>query len=337
MTGIQINQGTQTDIYTENAGTVEIGAVKLDLSAQGTYGVSMFQGTIIEVTSIANLNKGTVTRLGQGSINITAGTITAGTVNTGTINAGTINTGTINLGTFVGKDANAAAQVGNPLAIAGTDGGGTVYTFKTDTKGQVYLGGGTVDTLTTIANITNGSVRITVGTITVLPNLPQGSINVTAGTVTAGTVNTGTVNTGTINVATVTAGTINAGTVNAGTINAGTFALNPKPSVVVNAFATTTNATIGTIIAAPSAGSAIFITSLDISVQSGTVEPVVSFGLAANGNQVISRGMYVPGGGIAKTYIPANSGSATGTALTWNVLTSSGTVSYNLAYFVAIP
>lgn len=270
------NQGTQTNILTDNtggtAGTV-IPVMKVSMDAQGTYtDANLFQGTILQVNNI-----GTLPNIPQGSINITAGTIAT-------------------LGTM-----------------------GTL---------------GLINTVTTVSNITNGSIRMTVGTIA------AGSIAVTAGTIaTLGTMGTlGLVNTVTT-VSNLTAGSIavTAGTVSAGTINIGTFQQNPKPTVVVNAFGTTTTGTIGTLVAAPSAGSAIFITSLDVSVQSGTVEPCISFGLAATGNGVVSRGLYVPGGGIAKTYNPANSGSNTGTALTYNVLTSSGTVSYNVAYFIAVP
>jgi hypothetical protein len=191
MANLLINQGTNSAINFDLSGTVN------------TQVVGIGYGTVSTI--------GTLPNLPGGSIVVTAATISSlpnipgGSVvqTAGTVNTGTINTGTINLGTVVGKDANAAAQTGNPVATGGTDSGGTVYTLRLDTKGQQFIGGGTVDTLTTVANLTNGSVRITVGTITVLPNLPQGSINVTAGTVNAGTINTGTINAGTINLGTV--------------------------------------------------------------------------------------------------------------------------------------
>jgi hypothetical protein len=191
MANLLINQGTNSAINFDLSGTVN------------TQVVGIGYGTVSTI--------GTLPNLPGGSIVVTAATISSlpnipgGSVvqTAGTVNTGTINTGTINLGTVVGKDANAAAQTGNPVTTGGTDSGGTVYTLRLDTKGQQFIGGGTVDTLTTVANLTNGSVRITVGTITVLPNLPQGSINVTAGTVNAGTINTGTINAGTINLGTV--------------------------------------------------------------------------------------------------------------------------------------
>ena len=97
--------------------------------------------------------------------------------------------------------------------------------------------------------------------------------------------------------------------------------------------ATTTNR----YLAYPSAGSAIVVTGLDVQQVSGTAETVVSWGLAANGAQVLSRGNYVAGGGISKNMVSPVSGSATGTALTFNMLSGSGTVTYVVSYFVAVP
>lgn len=173
-----------------------------------------------------------------------------------------------------------------------------------------------------------------------------------SGTTNVGTLNTGTINTGTINNGTfvmpsgtlttgsivVTAGTMiqSAGTINTGTVvlNGGTAGLmNTRSGKILVSYGTTSSGTIGTIVAAPGAGTALWVTSLDIIVQSGTCEPVVSFGLVANGAGVLNRGMYGALGGITKTFIPANNGGTSNLPLTWNVLTSSGTVSYNVVYF----
>ena len=108
---------------------------------------------------------------------------------------------------------------------------------------------------------------------------------------------------------------------------------NVRSSRTLVSYGTTSVGTIGTIVAAPGAGISIFVTSLDVIVQSGTCEPVVSFGLVANGAGVLNRGMYGQLGGIAKTFTPANNGGTSNLPLTWNVLTSSGTVSYNVVYF----
>lgn len=278
-------------------------------------------GVVSSVTDIANVTKGTITRVEGGTITLSNPTGTTVQFNNGTVDllkAGTITRlegGTLGVVSSVADVANLAKGTITRLE------GGTlgVVSSVTDVanlaKGTITrLEGGTlgvVSSVTDVANLAKGTItRVeggTVNLVTTVSNLSAGSVAVTAGTITAGTINTGTIR------------------------------INPNPTIVTNSYGTTSSGTIGTIIAAPSAGSAIFITSLSVSVQSGTAEPCVSFGLAANGNQVISRGRYAELGGIVHTFPTPNSGSATGTALTWNVLSGSGTVSYNVSYFVAVP
>lgn len=253
---ITVNEGTQSNILTDTAGTQEIGVVKIDLSAAGTYGSlwdGKLQGGTINVSTISslpNIPGGTLTNLisgtinsatavinsatisvlpnlPQGSIQITAGTITAGTITnlaSGTINSATavINSATISVlpnlpqgsinvtaetitsgsvritvGTVGGGVASGAANSGNPMVTAGTDSGGTVYGFLTDTKGQQYLGGGTISminaaTISTLPNITGGSIVVTTGTIA--------AHAITAATITEGTLRnliSGTINSAT--------------------------------------------------------------------------------------------------------------------------------------------
>ncbi len=256
--------------------------------------------------AVLGMNQGT-----QNFINFTLD----GTVYTQVVD---IRSGTINAGTISALPNLPGGTLGEVTNLAG----GTVTRLLqgsvTVTAGTVVNNGGTVGEVTNLVG----------GTLT---RLAQGSINVTAGTVTAGSivVTNGTIGAGSI--------VVTNGTISHGTIDNGTVQINPKPTIVTNSFGTTTTGTIGTLVAAPSAGSAIFITSLDISVNSGTAEVLVSYGLVTTGNQVVSRGNYGALGGIAKTYDPPNSGSATGTALTYNILSGSGTISYNVAYFVAIP
>jgi hypothetical protein len=77
MAGVNINQGTQTNLATDVIGTVNYGIIKLDRGAAGVS--SLFTGTIDAVTALAK------------------GTISAGTINNGTINTGTVNTGTVDV------------------------------------------------------------------------------------------------------------------------------------------------------------------------------------------------------------------------------------------------
>lgn len=334
MTNVSINEGTQTTIATDTVGTVNYQVIKLDVGSSGAS--SPFTGTIAAVSSLA-----------AGSVAVTAGTVTAGTVNlvtrtgnVGTLEAGTITTlpnipgGTIT--NLISGTINSATAVLNSGTINVAT---AVITTLPNTPGGTL---GLVSTVTTVSNVTNGSIVVTAGTVA--------AHAITAATITEGTLRnliSGTINSATvvINSATISVmpntpgGTLGliTRTGNVGTLESGTIRVNPNPTIVSTTYGTTSAGTIGTIIAAPSAGSAIFLTGLEVSVQSGTVEPVVSFGLAANGNGVMSRGLYTPGGGVYKAFTPANSGSNTGTALTWNVLTSSGTVSYVVSYFIAVP
>lgn len=162
------NQGTQTNLLTDNtggtAGTL-IPVMKIDYSSQGTAG-TLFTGTILSVNTL-----GTLPNLPQGSINVTAGTVI--------VTNGTVGAGTLNLGTVTGKDANAAAQTSQPVAIGGTDSGGTVRTALVNVSGAWNIG-----------TLNNGTVVIPSGTIT------TGSLTDIA-MLHGGTLNTGTINTGT--------------------------------------------------------------------------------------------------------------------------------------------
>jgi hypothetical protein len=268
------------------------------------------------------------------------------------------------VGTVGGKAASGAAAVANPVLVGGTDSGGTVYSPLVTTAGAW----GSVAGVNVVSNITNGSIVVTAATvaahaitaatitegtlrnlisgtinsatavlnsgtinvatavITTLPNLPQGSINVTAGTMimTNGTIGAGTV-------------AISAGTITHGTIDVGTVRINPNPTIHWMPFGTTTTGTIGTLVAAPSAGSAVLLNSLDISCQSGTAEVLVSYGLVTTGNGVVNRGNYVAGGGLSKTYSYPLGGSISGSALTYNILSGSGTISYSIGYAIQVP
>lgn len=163
------------------------------------------------VTSVTNLAGGTITKLEQGSVQVTAGTIASvGTVpgigivtrigNIGTIESGTVtttmalNTGTITTiaagtqntlgtvgvvsalttGTIGGKAASGAVAVANPVLIGGTDAGGTVYAALVDTSGKLQ-------TTTTLGDLSGGTIDLlsagTIDTIGALPDLPGGTLD----------------------------------------------------------------------------------------------------------------------------------------------------------------
>lgn len=251
-----VNQGTNQAILIDTAGTVDVGVVKIDLSAAGTYGTPW--------TGNVGVSSGTITtlpNLPQGSITVTAGTIVGGTLTnlvSGTINSATavINSATISvLPNLPQGSINVTAGTIATLGTMGTLGlVNTVTTVSNITNGSIVVTAGTIaahaitaGTIVegTLRNLISGTINSATavlnsgtinvgtfvmpsGTLTVLPNLPQGSINVTAGTIaTLGTMGTlGLVNTITT-LSNLTNGSINvtAGTtvVTAGTLTAGTL------------------------------------------------------------------------------------------------------------------
>ena len=333
-----MNQGTQNFLrFEDDGGTINTQIVDL---RQGTVTLSNPTGTTVQ------FNNGTVDLLKAGTIttlpNIPGGTITR--VSTlGTLEVGTISSlpntpgGTLGLVTRVGNVGT--LEVGTISALPNTPGGtlGLVTTVSNLTNGSVRVTLGTtvagtlnlLDTVTTVSNLTNGSVRMTVGTLTVMPNIPGGTVGLVTSVTEVVNLAGGTVTRlaqGSINVT--------AGTVNAGTINAGTVQLNPYPNVNIIAAGTTSAGTIGTLVAAPAAGTQVVVTGFHILQISGTAENVLSFGLQAAGNQVLARGNFPVGGGMTESKTFPSAYGATGTALTWNQLSGAGTVSYKVEYYL---
>ncbi len=384
---VTLSNPTGTTVQFNN-GTLNVGTVTAN---GGTIGVVQ-AGTINAATAVLNsgtinlgtfvMPSGTVTvlpNLPQGSINVTAGTIatlgtmgTLGLVNTVTTvsnitngsivqTVGTVNTGTINLGTVVGKDANAAAQVGNPIGVGGTDSGGTIRTIKVDSGGlqRIGLDSGTVSVL---PNLPQGSIQVTAGTvvmnsgtinvstISTLPNLPQGSINVTAGTIatlgtmgTLGLVNTVTTVSNITNGSIVqTVGTVNTGTINTGTINVGTIRLD-RPSNNFKTFGTQvafSGAAAATIVGSASvgAGTSVWMNEMSLfNIQSGAGTFILGFGTAQQGTNVLLR---APIGttvapGIEKTWPQLTNAGMTNQDLVLSA-TGAGTVDLSISYLISV-
>ena len=189
MASILINQGTQTPIANDTVGTINYQVVKLDM---GTAGVTNpFSGT---VPAISNLEKGTITRLENGTVqaNLLTGTVTSLLGGSVAVTAGTINTGTINAGTINRVGQVGTLEVGTISSLPNLPGGSIQVTAGTVNTGTINTG--TINLLQagTVTRLEEGSVHITAGTLTrigqvdaiiSLPNLQQGSIQVTAGTV----------------------------------------------------------------------------------------------------------------------------------------------------------
>lgn len=236
----------------------------------------------------------------------------------------------------------------NNIGASGTGGGGTVVTVDHGTinAATAIINSGTINVGTFVNNGGTIGVVQNAGTIAAGANI-IGNV----GTLIAGTINSATtvLNSGTINVGTFVnnGGTVaviqNAGTIatgantigNVGTLLLGTVKLNPLPATfTITSGGTTSAGTIGTLISAPAVGTTMYITGFHVLQVSGTAETVLSFGLQTSGNQVLAHGSFPAGGGIAEPKTFPSGYGATGTALTWNILSGSGTIDLHVDYFL---
>lgn len=382
-----------------NAGTIGAGTINtMGTLTNLAHGTIESAGTVTGVGVVSALTSGTVSvntnaTVASGSIAVTAGTVTL--ASPGTITSGTI---AINAGTIGGKAASGAASVANPVQIAGTDSGGTIYSPLINTAGAIgsVANAGTVKEVTTVANVSHGTIENS-GTVTgvgVVSSITAGTVAINAGTVggkaasgaasvanpvlTAGTDSGGTVYSpritttgaigsiaavaqvhnagtiaggtigiltdGTIRVAagTLNAGTINAGTVNTGTINSGTInvgTISPVPSKMISIIGSvwgTNSATAGTLVAAPTGGSAIYLNEVSITNEgTSTLTAGMGFGTAQQGTTVVVRAAMAGNGGIEKGFPVATTGGGTQAPLVmWT--TGSGTAFFNASYFIAL-
>jgi hypothetical protein len=88
---------------------------------------------------------------------------------------------------------------------------------------------------------------------------------------------------------------------------AGTIQVDHNPIEPLTTYGTqgTTGAAVrGTLVTAVGAGTDLMVSGLSVVVESGTVDCAICFGtmLGPDGNDVLVRGQFVPGGGIARDY-----------------------------------
>ena len=318
-------------------------------------------GTLGLITTVTNLSNGTIqssgTTTGVGVVtsvtNLVSGTLLSSGTTTGVGVVSNLTNGSIRvtLGTIVGAASDGAAVSGNPLLMAGADGGGTVQTLLTDTAGVLQINGtvstggagtqavrlidgtlttlqalpdlpgGTVDLISSVASLTTG----TIGLVTTVTNLSNGTIQ-----------NSGTT-TGVGVVSLLSAGTITKleqGSIN---VTAGTTRLDARPVTPIQTYGTIFAGTAGeyaTLVAAPGASTAIYITSLKAMNNGvGTLDIMVGWGTALNGTSVIDRGSYALQSGISRQFTPAMSGNITNTSLVVYV-GAAGTVAANISYWI---
>lgn len=233
---------------------------------------------ITVVTSVSNLVKGTITKVEGGTLGEVTLVPTVTTVGTVT-----------GVGTLA-----AVGQVHNAGTIAGLP----------------DLPGGTIDlvtAVTTVTNLTNGSVAVTAGTITAITaDLPGGTIDEVT------------------SVANVASGTVQ---------------INPKPSKSLITYGTTVGGTAAVgveLIAAPGSGTSIYLNEISVTNQgTAALSTFVGFGTASTlgTSNVIAGLMAANGGGIQKPYPIAVGGHITNLALLGSVA-AVGTVNVNLSYWV---
>lgn len=290
------------------------------------------------VTSVTNLAAGTITRLeggtlgilSQGSINVTAGTMI------------------MTVGTVGGKAASGAAAVANPVSIAGTDAGGTIYGLLVDTKGQQFVSAGTITKLeqgsinVTAGTVTAGSIRVTLGTVggaAASGAAASGNPIVSAGTDAGGTVYGMLVDTkgqmflsaGTVT-RTNTIGTLELGTVKPD----GRFARN---ILTYGTQFAATAAAYGTLVGSASvgAGTSTWVSSITIDNPAGTVLTMVGFGTALNGSSVLWRGVLgtqtAPGVVLPLPQV-TNAGMTNQDLVVYTG--AAGTVDVTVKYFIAV-
>lgn len=274
----------------------------------------------------------------------------------------------ISAGTVYGAAASGAASSGNPVPIAGTDSGGTVYSMLVDTAGNPQVD---VVSIPQVSVGTLPTINVNTGTISVLPDLPGGTVdlvsqaNVTVGTFSAdvpgGTVdlttrvgNLGTLELGSVVInsfgadlpggtmdlvsqANVTVGTFSAdipgGTIDRGTVQNITV---PTGSVVqtIHVLGTGGGTFVGTLVGPQGAGTSLYLTGLSIVGRSGTADCGIANNVAGTtGAGVYARGAFQPGGGIARTFDPPINLGTNGTLAYF--LISAGTSDFTVDYIVS--
>ena len=223
------------------------------------------------------------------------------------------------IGTLGTADTGGTAKA-IPFSADGTTGAAHVYliTKLDSTNDSVTIGGGTLGLVTTVSNVTNGSINILTGTIQnsgtttgvgVVSNVTNGSINVLTGTVTSIT-----------------------------NLAGGTIQINPKASIpgsTTVSVGTTGVAVWGTLVAPAGAGTLQYVSGLAVVVASGTVDvAVTNIGIGGSaGAGVLARGQFTPGGGMVREFSPVQVSAANGTISYW--LGGAGTVALQASYWQA--
>lgn len=326
---VAISAGTLQTHYAEDAGHTTADKGELVFAVRNDGGTSLV-GSDLDYTALSTDANGNLRILGTIPM-INAGTITSvGTVpGVGVVSmltAGTVSM--INAGTITSVGTVPGVGVVTSVTEVANLAKGTITKVEGGTLGVVT-------SVTEVANLAKGTItKLEGGTLGVVSSLSAGTITKLEGG-TLGILAQGSIN--------VTAGTVTAGTLtrlsNVGTLELGTVKINPRPTRDIFTFGTVTTGTIGTLVAAPGAATAIYVQNVSVQVYNGTAETLVSFGLSttgggATGGGPLVRGNYVGGGGQDKAFSNAVNGATTNVALTYNILSGAGTVAYQVSYWV---
>ena len=219
----------------------------------------------------------------------------------------------------------------------------TIGTLPNLPGGSVVVTGGTIASDTVVG----GSIAVTAGTIGkvasigTLPNTPGGTLGLvtTITNLSNGTIqNSGTV-TGVGSVSSLgSLAMVNAGTISM--LNAGTVKNDARPARNILSYGTTfggTAAAYGTLIGSASVGAGTYIWINDVSIvnsQGGTYECIVGFGTALNGTSVLVKGNFGPREGIQKSYpLSVNAGMTNQDLVAY--ISAAGTIDVNISYFIS--
>ena len=148
---VRINEGTQTAIATDLAGTLNYQVIKLDIGAAGAS--SAFTGTIPEIINLAH-----------GTVTISNPTGTTVQFNNGTVDL-------FKAGTITSLQGGSIVVTNGTIASIPNIPGGTIN----------LLSGGTV------TRVEGGSIRITQGTVSLTDSLIPGPFNTISATYPDGT------------------------------------------------------------------------------------------------------------------------------------------------------
>lgn len=354
--------GILTNGTLSSAGTVTgVGSVSnLGSMAMLTAGtISMLNaGTL---TTIPNIPGGTINILAGGTLGIlTNGTLSSSGTTTGVGSVSSLGSlGMLNAGTINMLNAGTLTTIPNiPGGTINILAGGTLGIL---TNGTLSSSGTTtgVGVVTTVTNLSNGTIQNSgtttgIGTMTNLGTLNQLIPGTTANTLgKAGSVqsyasgDTGVLMLGQFN---------NNFNVNAGTngqytplmtdqfgelfvnVGQGVMQINPVPHFNILTTGTAGTLGVGTLVAAPGVGTAIYVCSFSVDGDSsvlGTAEVILSFGTVVTGSGVLFRATLATLNDVANQSFPYPvNGGLTNTPLTYKIQSGAGTVSWNVSYFI---